>query len=72
VLDHSSDDLLAHGLLSDVGATLNAGALDSQLVHLLRSTFHTRMPDADVSDDAALTRAVEQLAWRLRDRAESG
>ncbi|HET6918741.1 MAG TPA: hypothetical protein VFI46_04660 [Jiangellaceae bacterium] len=65
-----SDSLLTHGLLSAVGAAVNAGALDPQLTEMLRGHFRRRTPTVDVADDLALGRAIEDLAIRFRVRGQ--
>jgi hypothetical protein len=41
-----------------------------QLLESFRDIFRARMPAADVSDDLALGRAVEDLAIRFRIRGQ--
>ena len=80
---YGSDSLLTHGLLSAIGAFIFSGVphpedreprvesqIREQLVENLREIFRARMPAADVSDDVALGRAVEDLAIRFRIRGQ--
>lgn len=64
--------VLAHGLASDVAATIFAGKLDPRLMEMLRRTFRSRSFELDVSDDIALGGAIEDLAMKFSDQAQPG